>query len=103
MNVAFKAFSYLKNKYVIAVLVFLFLMFFYDRNDIFVQIDRKKELTNLEKSKKFYKQEIDNTQKELDNLQDNPKTLEKYAREHLYMKRDNEDVFIIDSIATPTK
>lgn len=103
MNAALKIFSYIRNKYVIAVLVFLFLMFCYDRNDIFVQMDRKKELTALEKSKTFYQTEIDKTRKELDNLQDNPKALEKYAREHLFMKRDNEDVFIVDSAAAAAK
>lgn len=103
MNAALKIFSYIKNKYVIAVLVFLFLMFFYDRNDIFIQMDRKKELSALEKSKTFYQTEIDKTKKELDNLEDNPKTLEKYAREHLFMKRDNEDVFVVDSSAATGK
>ncbi|HEY0298561.1 MAG TPA: septum formation initiator family protein [Arachidicoccus sp.] len=102
MNLALKTLSYLKNKYVIAVLVFLFLMFFYDRNDFFEQMKRKKQLSELQKSKQFYQSEIDQTQKELDNLQDNPATLEKYAREHLFMKRDNEDVFIVDSsVASP--
>ena len=99
MNIVLKTFSFLKNKYVIAVLVFLFLMLFYDRNDIFVQMDRKKELATLGKSKTFYQTEIEKTKKELNDLQNNPHALEKYAREHLFMKRDNEDVFIVDSSA----
>ena len=33
--------------------------------------------------------------KELNQLQTNPAILEKYAREKYYMKRDNEDLFII--------
>lgn len=103
MNTVLKIFSYIRNKYVVAVLVFLFLMFFYDRNDIFVQMDRKKELVTLDKSKTFYQTEIDRIKKELNNLEDNPKTLEKYAREHLFMKRDNEDVFIVDSSAATEK
>ncbi|MDE1190821.1 MAG: septum formation initiator family protein [Arachidicoccus sp.] len=103
MNIFLKTFSYLKNKYVIAILVFAFLMFFYDKNDIFIQMDRKKDLANLEKSREFYQSEITNTQQELDALQENSEVLEKYAREHLYMKRDNEDIFIVDSATSEVK
>lgn len=99
MHFIVKLISYLKNKYIISILVFLFLMFFYDRNDIFIQMDRKKDLTTLEKSKVFYETEIDKTKKELESLEQNPIALEKYAREHLFMKRDNEDIFIVDSIS----
>lgn len=98
MKKTLKILSYLKNKYIVAILVFLFLMFFYDRNDFFVQIQRKKELSSLEKSKTFYQTEIEKTQQELNNLENNPASLEKYARENLFMKRDNEEVFIVDSI-----
>jgi cell division protein FtsB len=94
-----KIYSLLKNKYIIAIAVFIFLMVFYDRNDIFVQIDRKKELHDLLKSKQFYEKENAGLQKQLTDLENNPAALEKFAREKLYMKRDNEDVFIIDSPA----
>lgn len=97
MKIPSKIFSYLKNKYVIAMLVFVFLLLFYDRNDIFVQLQRQRELSTLEKSKEFYQTEIDKIQKELSSLENNPTALEKYAREHLYMKRDSEEVFIVDS------
>ncbi|MGF7231353.1 FtsB family cell division protein [Arachidicoccus sp.] len=103
MKKALKILSYLKNKYIVAVLVFLFLMFFYDRNDFFVQIQRKKELSTLEKSKAFYQSEIEKTKQELNNLESNPVSLEKYARENLFMKRDNEDVFIVDSTKSKGK
>ena len=36
-------------------------------------------------------------------LQSNPKLLEKFAREHYLMKKDNEDIFILvqDSVTGP--
>ena len=86
----------LKNKYFISLVAFALLMLFYDRNNIFVQIDRKKQLNDLLTSKKFYEDEIEKTKKELYELQNNPAALEKYARENFYMKRDNEDVFIVE-------
>ena len=87
----------------IAVLAFLFLLFFYDRNNVFVQLDRKKELLDLQKSKDFYQTQINETRKELLELERNPNAAEKYAREHLYMKRDDEALFIVDSSADSSK
>ncbi len=90
-------FSVIKNKYLLSLGIFAVLMLFFDRNDVFTQIERKKQLKELQASKQFYLDEIAKTRKELADLQHNPAALEKYARENFYMKRDNEDVFIVES------
>jgi len=97
MQKTYKILAYLKNKYIIAVLVFLVLIIFYDRNDIFVQMDRAKEVSALHQSKAFYEQEIEKTNKELNALESSQSAVERYAREHFFMKKDNEVVFIVDS------
>lgn len=87
------------NKYLLSVIVFAIWILFFDRNDLFTQHDRKKELEKLETSKAYYQQEITATKQELAELQDNPAALEKFAREKFYLKRPNEDVFVIaDSV-----
>ena len=88
-------FSVLKNKYFVALLVFLGVMFFFDENDVFVQLDRKQQLTVLEAKKKFYEEAVAKTQKQLTDLQSNSQAIEKYARENFYMKKSNEDLFIV--------
>jgi cell division protein FtsB len=93
----------ISNKYIIAVTVFLVMMLFVDRNDIFVQRQRKKQLNELLESKKFYEAEIEKTKKSLSDLRDNPEALEKYARENYQMKKDNEDIFIVDTTTTGEK
>ena len=40
---------------------------------------------------------ISETNKDLDLLKTNPQTIEKYARENYLMKKDNEDVFIVNA------
>ena len=87
--------SFIKNKYLVTGLAFVVWLLFFDRNDVYTQYQRSNELKELEQSKDFYLKEIASERNELQQLESNPATLEKYAREKFYMKRDNEDVFII--------
>jgi len=103
MKVIRTIFSVLSNKYLLALGVFVVMLLFVNRNDIFVQWDRKRELKELNQSKAFYQAEIEKTRKQLADLQNNPAALEKYARENLFMKKDNEDVFIIEQPSAAEK
>lgn len=85
-----------RNKYFLSVIVFVVWVSFFDRNDLFTQWDRKQELQRLETSTAFYEKEIANTKKELMDLNNNPITLEKFAREKFYLKRPNEEIFLIN-------
>ena len=98
-----KIFSVLRNKYIIALVVFAVILLFFDQNDIFVQLGRKHQLEALQAKKKFYEDEITETQKELAELKGGPAAIEKYGREHYYMKRPNEDVFIVIDPSDTTK
>ena len=86
----------LRNKYISSLIVFVIWISFFDRNDLFTQWDRKQELQKLETSKAFYEQEIATTRKDLMELNNNPAILEKFAREKFYLKKPNEEIFIVD-------
>ncbi|PZP52043.1 MAG: septum formation initiator [Pseudopedobacter saltans] len=88
--------KYLKNKYIIAVIVFALLLLFFDRNDIFTQMERKKELNKILASQEFYNREIDSTKQKLSELRTDPSALEHYAREELFMRKDSEDIFVLE-------
>ncbi|MRX48057.1 FtsB family cell division protein [Pedobacter puniceum] len=90
-----KLLSLLKNKYFLSTTAFLVWMLFFDRNDLLSQYEYRSQLQKLEQEKQFYTQEIAKVQKDLDELTTNKDKLEKFAREHYLMKRDNEDVFVI--------
>jgi cell division protein DivIC len=86
---------WLKNKYFLTALVFtVWLLFFDDRDIITTHFKYRNELKQLEKSRDYYLQQIDTTEKELEGLKVSPEKLEKYAREKYLMKKDNEDLFI---------
>ena len=88
--------SWLKNKYLLTALVFgVWLTFFDDRDIITTHFRHRHELLQLQESRDYYLQQIQLTQKELDQLKNDPALLEKYAREHYRMKKDNEDLFIV--------
>jgi cell division protein FtsB len=70
-------------------------MLFFDGNNIYEQIQTQKKISQLEQDKTYYKESILSLQKEIKELQANPKQLEKFAREKYKMKKPKEDVYVI--------
>jgi len=89
----------LTNKYLVASVFFIVWMLFFDQRDYFQQRERQAELNKLEAKKRYYVEEIEKTRKQLQDLQHNPAALEKFARERYLMKRNGEDIFIIEDSA----
>jgi len=87
--------AWLKNKYFLATAIFVFILLFFDRNDLFVQWDRNRQLNQLTQSKAYFEGAIKDQKSELQQLKSDPATLERYAREKYLMKKDNEDLFLI--------
>jgi cell division protein FtsB len=94
--------AWLISKYFIAIAAFLVVMLFLG-NDLFTQLDRRKELRDLEQSKQHYTNLINAERKELQALEKNPASLEKVAREKYLMKKDGEELFIISEKPVPAK
>lgn len=86
---------YLKNKYVLTSVGFLFWLSFFDRNDFITTGAYRKKLNALEKEKKYYEEEIEKNKSALNDLMTNRENLEKYGRENYFMKKDNEEIFVI--------
>ncbi|MEO6960858.1 MAG: septum formation initiator family protein [Puia sp.] len=88
--------SWLKNKYVLTAIGFgIWILFIDDRDFITTHFRHVRELHKLEAQKKYYENQISSVRVELDQLKQDPATLEKYAREKYLMRRDNEDVYLI--------
>jgi len=84
-----------KNKYVITIVVFAAWLLFFDKNDIFSQIERHNEVKKLEAEASYFRTEVANNRKEEEELKSDPKLLEKFAREHYLMKKDGEDIYVL--------
>ncbi len=87
--------SIFKNKYLLALAAFFAVMLLPEKNNFFTQISRTRQLNNLKQSKQYYNTQIESERKELQALQNDPATLERYAREKYLMKRDDEELFLV--------
>ncbi len=85
----------LKNKFFLAGMAFIVWMLFFDRNDLASQYEYRTQVQKLEEEKEFYTAEIEKADSELKELTTNIQSLEKFARERYYMKRENEDVYVV--------
>ena len=85
----------IKNKYVAATLVFLLFFLFLSENNVLVTHRLKRDLAELNKEIDLLEQGINQDSAEAVSLIGNIDALETYWREHYYMKRDNEDIYII--------
>ena len=90
-----KTVRFFSNRYVLILIVFLIWMTLFDENSFLIDHEFNKELNKLETDKEFYQTEIDTDKKKIDKLED-PEQLDKYAREEYKMKRENEQIFIIE-------
>jgi cell division protein FtsB len=85
----------IRNKYILAVVAFAVWMLFFDKNDFIAQYEYRSAVDKLQEEKDFYVKEISQVKKDLNELNTNLSTAEKFAREKYFMKKDNEDVFVI--------
>ena len=70
-------------------------MIFFDSNSLIVHIRYNNEIKDLKNQEEYYLREIENDIKELKMIESDS-GIEKYAREKLFMKKENEDIFIIE-------
>lgn len=85
----------LKNKYVISTILFLLFYFFLGENNRMVIMRLNREVNNLKREASLIEKDIKQDSLEVASLFASREALEAYGREHYYMKRPNEDIFII--------
>ncbi len=91
-----KVFNFFTNKYLLTSVAFVVWMTFFDQNDWMTQKDTQKQLQEVKDHIGFLTAKTEEMEQDLKLLQTNPERLEKYAREHYRMKRDNEDLYVIE-------
>jgi cell division protein FtsB len=90
-----KWFGIISNVYVLVLTVFVIWMTFFDTNSLLIHLELRKQIRKLEKQQDFLREEIAKDKKIIEKLSD-PKELEKFAREEYYLKRKNEEIYLIE-------
>lgn len=88
-------FKFLSNKYVLVLTVFVVWMLFLDSNSWLIHRELNQEIDEIKANKLYYQTQIQKDKQTLEELNDSVE-IEKFARETYFMKRPNEDVYIIE-------
>jgi cell division protein DivIC len=88
-------FKFISNKYIWVLLFFAAWMIFLDNYSYFEHRILDNQIDELEDNKEYYQEEIKKDEQQIKQLK-NPEQVEKYAREKYYMKKDSEDIYIIE-------
>ena len=86
---------FISNKYLLILILFLIWMFFFDTNSFFIHNELNHDVNALEDNKEFYKEEIKNDKAFIEKMKDSNE-VEKFAREAYFLKKENEEIFIIE-------
>ena len=91
------------NRYFILTLAFAVWMIFFDQNSFFVHRELDKQIKLLEVDESYYQEHLDTEAEKLNQLNSNPAEIERIAREKHFLKKDDEDIFIIqqEKVAKP--
>lgn len=82
----------IRNRYILVLTVFFFVLIFLDKNNLPTQWRLWRTKQRLLEEKAFYQQRIKEAKEGAEAFE---LTKERYAREHYYMRRPGEDVYII--------
>lgn len=81
----------------IGVLLFIVIMlFFFSDSNIKKRIDSDREIRSLKNQIEFYRKKTEADKAKLHELRSDKDNLEKFARENYLMKKENEEVFVIE-------
>jgi cell division protein FtsB len=87
--------KFITNIYVIILSIFLVWMLFFDENSFINHREFDKEIDKLNREKEYYQSEIQKD-KDLIKKLENKEDLEKFAREEYKMKKENEEIYLIE-------
>ena len=83
-----------KRFWVVAIVAFILLIFLFDQNSPLNRYRLKQQIRELEQQKTYYQQRIAEDSALIERLKNNA-FLEQYAREHYLMKRQGEELYVI--------
>ena len=87
-----------KFEIIITSVLFLMWILFFDSDCFLKQREDKQKLEKLIEQRDYLKQKIKADKEKIEELKTDNNNLEKFAREEFFMKKENEDIFVIREI-----
>jgi len=84
------------NKYWFVTILFLVIIFLVGDSNLYNRFKYDEKILFLESEINRYNKEIEINKKKIQELQTDKEGLERFAREEYLMKKDDEDIFIIE-------
>ena len=85
-----------RNFYFLTAFFFVLWMIALDSNNMFMRYQLSSKLRSLENERVYYEEKIKEVEKDRDELFGDNESLEKFAREKYLMKKETEDIFIVE-------
>lgn len=85
-----------RNFYFLTAAIFLVWMLLLDSNNLIARYQLSAKLNALENEREYYAEKIMEVEKDHNELFGDRESLEKFAREKYLMKKETEDIFIIE-------
>ena len=86
---------FLRNQYLLAIIMFIIWVLLFDNNNLIDRYHNIKALRQLQTDREYYMMRIEEDRRKLNELRTNNENLEKFAREEYYMKREDEDIYMV--------
>lgn len=86
-----------RHKYVLTLLLIVLVVGVVDEDSFLNRHPRRVRIDMLRQEITAYRQQFDEADRKIRELEDNPKAVERMARERYHMKRADEDVFVFSS------
>ena len=87
--------KYVLNKYFITIFAFLVWMIFFDSTSFLVINELNQEVKKYENQLEYYQTEYQKNDQFYKKLMNNKDEKEKFARENYFMKKPDEEIFIL--------
>jgi pyrimidine deaminase RibD-like protein len=82
-------------KYIVATVIFVVVIVFVDENNLLVTMRLHRQVNRLHAEECALREAIVQDSINAANIKDNLDAIEHYGRENYYMKRSDEDIFVI--------
>lgn len=91
-----KRFAGLSVYQIVILLVLLAMLFLFSDSSMLKRMKYEKEIRDLKSQIEYYRNQTEADKIKLHELQSSIENLEKFARENYLMKKENEEVFVLE-------